>query len=63
MAKTKIKVKLTERNGNAFVVMGAVTSALKKGGREDLVKQYEEEAMSGDYDNLLRVSMEYVEVE
>ena len=63
MPKTKIKVKLVGENGNAFAIIGAVTKALKRGGRRDLVEAFQAEAMSGDYDNLLRTAMEYVEVE
>jgi len=48
-------------DGNAFMVMSAVTRALKRAGQGDKVKEYQTKAMSGDYDNLLRVSMEYVE--
>jgi len=63
MAKTDVVVKLTETDGNAFAIMGKVTKALKNAGHIDLAKEYQKEAMKGDYDNLLRVSMEYVEVE
>lgn len=53
--------KLAGINGNAFVVMGAVKQALKKAGiNKKIIEQYEAEATAGDYDNLLRVSMEYV---
>jgi len=43
--------------------MGAVKSALRKAGasREEL-DQYLEESMAGDYDNLLRVAMDWVKV-
>lgn len=47
-------------DGNAFSVMGAVSKALKNAGRKDLADEYMKEAMSGDYDNLLRASMKYV---
>ena len=48
-------------DGNAFAVMGAVTRALKKAGQGEKVKAYQEQATAGEYDNLLRVSMEYVD--
>jgi hypothetical protein len=43
--------------------MGAVKSALKKAGasKEELDK-YLADSMSGDYDNLLRVAMDWVVV-
>lgn len=63
MAKTNVTVKLIGNDGNAFAIMGQVTKALKRAGHADLVDEYRKEAMSGDYDNLLRVTMEYVEVE
>lgn len=59
---TDIEVQLTEEDGNAFAIMGRVTRALKQGGRPDLVEPFREEAMSGDYDNLLRTCMKYVDV-
>lgn len=62
MPKTDIKVELIGQDGNAFAIMGAVTKALRRGGHEDLIDAYRKEAMSGDYDNLLAVTMEYVEV-
>jgi hypothetical protein len=43
--------------------MGAVKSALKKAGASnEELDQYVSDSMSGDYDNLLRVAMEWVEV-
>jgi len=48
-------------DGNAFAVMGAVIRALKRAGQRDKVQEHMARATSGDYDNLLRVSMAYVE--
>jgi hypothetical protein len=64
MAKYDVAVQLSGNDGNAFAVMGAVKSALKKAGasKEEL-DQYLADSMSGDYDNLLRVAMDWVEVE
>ncbi len=62
MPKTNIKVKLIGTDGNAYAVLAKVIRALKDGGRGDLVEQFKKDATSGDYDNLLRVVMEYVEV-
>lgn len=63
MPKYDVEVKLTGTDGNAFSVMGAVKSALKRAGAsKEEIDQYLSESMSGDYDNLLRVSMEWVEV-
>jgi len=63
MPKTDITVQLVGQDGNAFAVLGAVSKALRRGGHSDLVDAYMSEAMSGDYDHLLQVSMEYVNVE
>jgi hypothetical protein len=48
-------------NGNAFAVMGAVRRALKEAGQADKIEGYVAKAMSGDYNNLLMVSMEYAD--
>lgn len=58
-----IEVKLTGQDGNAFAVMGAVTKAMRKAHvpKAD-IDQYMADAMSGDYDHLLRVTCETVTV-
>ncbi len=61
MPKTDVRVALVGQDGNAFAIMGRVSAALQRAGHGDLVDQYVKEATSGDYDNLLRVTMEYVE--
>ena len=63
MAKYDVKVQLSGNDGNAFAIMGAVKSALKKAGatREEL-DEYLKESMSSDYDNLLRVAAKWVKV-
>jgi hypothetical protein len=55
---------LTGTDGNAFAIMGKVRAALKKAGATpEYIKQYSDEATSGDYDHLLQVSMKYAHVE
>ena len=62
--KEKPTVKLTGADGNAFAIMGRVREALHKAGADkEYVDQYLKEAMFGDYDNLLCVTMDYVHVE
>jgi len=62
--REKPAVQLTGNDGNAFVVMGAVTSALRKAGyTNEEVHEYQSQAMSGDYNNLLTVSMRWANVE
>ena len=61
---SKPTVKLIDHNGNAFSVMGLVKKALKHAGADkEYVDKYLNAATSGDYDHLLVVSMEYVNVE
>ena len=58
---SKPKCKLAGEDGNAFAIMGRVKAALTKAGQKDKIKEYMERAMSGNYDNLLAVSLEYVD--
>jgi hypothetical protein len=63
MPKYNIEVQLSGNDGNAFAIMAAVRRALKTAGATpEELSQYQEESMSGDYDHLLRVAMEWVEV-
>jgi len=56
-------VELLGADGNAFSVMGIVTKALKRAGADkEYTDKYMAEAMASDYDNLLVVTMDYVEV-
>lgn len=48
-------------DGNAFAIMGAVKQALKSAGQGDKIREYLGKAMSGDYNHLLTVSMEYAD--
>ena len=58
----KPQVPLVGEDGNAFAVLGRVAAALRDTGHPPaLIHAYMEEAMSGDYNNLLRVTMDYVE--
>lgn len=48
-------------DGNAYSVMSRVSSAIrKKGASNEDIKLYQATAKSGDYDNLIRVSMEWL---
>jgi hypothetical protein len=61
--KYPITVQLTGNDGNAFAIMASVSRALKDYGVErEEVNTFTQEAMSGDYDNLLRTAMRWVEV-
>jgi hypothetical protein len=57
-------VKLIGTDGNAFAVLGKVTSALEKAGvGHDEISLFTEEATRGDYDELLITILRWVEVE
>ena len=63
MAKYDIEVELVGNDGNAFSIMASVKSALKKAGAsKEEIDQYLSESMAGDYDNLIRVATDWVEV-
>lgn len=63
MAKYNVEVQLSGQDGNAMAIMASVRKALRQAGatKED-IEAYLAESMSGDYDNLLRTAMKYVEV-
>ncbi|MCK5344476.1 MAG: hypothetical protein KAR20_13775 [Candidatus Heimdallarchaeota archaeon] len=59
----KPDVKLSGTDGNAFAILGKVSAALRRAGADKkYIDLYHEKAMSGDYDNLLVVTTEYVNV-
>ena len=58
-----VTVQLTGIDGNAFAILGKVQKALRANGcTDEQVAEYNTEATSGDYDNLLRVTMRTVDV-
>lgn len=63
MAKYDVDVQLTGNDGNAFAIMASVSSALRDAGatKEEL-SQYRQESMISDYNNLLRVAGDWVNV-
>jgi hypothetical protein len=64
MPKYDVLVQLTGNDGNAFAIMSSVANALRSvGATPEEIKQYQTESMAGDYDNLLRTAMEWVEVQ
>ena len=61
--KTKPTIKLTGQNGNAYNIMGIARKAARKDGwTPEELEEYMTEATSGDYDNLLQVTMKYFDV-
>lgn len=63
MARFNAKVKLIGRDGNAFAILGSVSTALRKAGATpDEIKQFQAEATSGDYNNLLATCMAWANI-
>ena len=66
MSNTKypnIEVQLTGNDGNAFAILAAVTKALRKNKvSKEEIDQFQKDAMSGDYNNLLTTCMKWVTV-
>ena len=58
-----VEVTLVGMDGNAFAILGRVRAALRKAKvDEEEIKAYIKEATAGDYDHLLRTTIQYVEV-
>lgn len=64
MPKYNIEVQITGDDGNAFVIMSKVRSALKSAGAsESEISLYTQESTSGDYSNLLNVASQWVDIQ
>jgi len=58
-----ISVTLVGSDGNAFAILGKVSRAMKDAKvPQEEISEYVAKATEGDYNNLLRVTMETVEV-
>ena len=63
MKYPNIKVKLVGTDGNAFAILSKVRRALKQAKVETSeIESFTKQAMSGDYDNLLRTCLCWVDV-
>lgn len=59
-----ITVELVGQDGNAFAILGAVKRQLCRAEvPSEEIERYVDEATAGDYNELLRVTMDWVEVE
>lgn len=58
---SKPKCRLTGEDGNAFAIMGRVIKSLRSAGQGHLVKEFQDKAMSGDYNHLIATCLDYVE--
>lgn len=64
MPKSTVTVKLVGENGNVFVVIGKTVKELQRAGHHDLAKEYKEKCFNAkSYDEVLQLTMQYVEVE
>jgi hypothetical protein len=60
----EITVKLVGGDGNALAIIGSVVRAMRTARLTDEeIRQFRDEAMSGDYDHLLQTCMAWVEIE
>lgn len=61
MKYPEIEVNLSEAGGNAAKLVGAVMSALNRGGASsEEIEAFQGEATSGDYDNVLQICLRWV---
>ena len=57
-----IEVQLSGEDGNAFAIISRVLMAMKHAEvPAETIKQFSDEAMSGDYDHVLQTCMKYVD--
>ena len=66
---TKPQVKLSNSDGNAFMVIGAANKAIARFNREQTdpskmvdKDEFQKEATSGDYDHVIQTVMKYCDV-
>ena len=57
----EVQVQMVGEDGNAFAIIGRVSKALGRAGvSAEEVEEFTEEAMSGDYDELLQTVIRWV---
>jgi hypothetical protein len=57
------EVQLVGEDGNAFMIIGRVTKALRKAGNpKEVIDSFTSQATAGDYTHLLAVAMEFADV-
>ena len=58
-----VEVQLSGIDGNAFSIICAVKRALRRAGvSNEEIAEFREEAMSGDYNNVISTACKWVEV-
>ena len=59
-----VEVRLSNKDSNAFFILGRVRGALRKAGVSEVdINAFTKEATAGDYDHLLQTVMKTVDVE
>jgi len=60
----RVHVQLSGEGGNAVAIVGRVDQAMRRKGVNGVTRKlFREEAMSGNYDELIQTVMEWVDVE
>jgi hypothetical protein len=60
---TKPKLKMVGEDGNVFAILArAQQSAKQAGWSKEKIKEFVDEATSGDYDNALQTCLKYFDV-
>jgi len=63
MPKFNIEVQLSGEDGNAFLIIGRVTKALRRGdATPEQIKEFQADVMSGDYDHVLQTCRKWVDI-
>ncbi len=60
----QVKIDLKGPEGNAFAILNKVLKEMEKGGvSKECINRYRREALLGSYENLLKVTREFVDLE
>lgn len=60
----KPRCRLIGESGNVFAIMGRVSRALREAGQGDKIGEYVERVTAcGSYDEALRITLEYVDMD
>ncbi len=58
-----VTVNLSNNDGNSFFIIARTAKALRRHGvAESIIDEYRDQAMCGDYDNVLQTTMLWVDV-
>ncbi len=63
MKYPEVTVNLSNNDGNSFSIIARTAKALRRSGvDEPTIDEYRNQAMCGDYDNVLQTTMQWVDV-